>query len=378
MLQRLLRSLDIVPVIVVDDCSVRAGAVEKVAREAGAEYVRLDRNLGPAGARNAGLARVRSPLVAFVDSDCTVPAGWLDGLIGHFADPMVAAVAPRVVTPPTRSWIGRYEAVRSPLDLGRREGRVAPGSRISYVPTAALVLRRSAVTAPCFDETLAAGEDVDLVWRLAAAGWEIRYDPRVEVTHESEVRTLQWLGRRALYGSSAGPLALRHGDAVAPARVPANTAAVWGLAVSGRPLAAALTGVAATGALASRLAGVVDDPVKVATLLSAGGVARSAAPAVAGLGRAWGPLLCISLFVRPLGRVRAAAAAVLAVTWTRGWRSRPRDLDPARYLAARAADELAYGAGVWWGCLQARTLRPLIPVVTGLRPPRRRAADRAR
>jgi hypothetical protein len=32
-----------------------------------------------------------------------------------------------------------------------------------------------------------------------------------------------------------------------------------------------------------------------------------------------------------------------------------------RYTALHIADDLAYGAGLWRGCLHARTLRPLIP-----------------
>jgi hypothetical protein len=40
---------------------------------------------------------VHTDLVVFVDSDCIVPEGWLDVLIGHFSDPLAAGVAPRIV-----------------------------------------------------------------------------------------------------------------------------------------------------------------------------------------------------------------------------------------------------------------------------------------
>src|SRR5579875_3597264 len=127
LLERLLGSLGPVRCVVVDDASIGRAQVEKVTREAGAEYLRLDTRTGPAAARNAGLATVTSPLVAFVDSDCTVPPGWLGPLVAHFADPAVALVAPRVVTPGGRSSLARYEAGRSPLDLGTREGPIGPG-----------------------------------------------------------------------------------------------------------------------------------------------------------------------------------------------------------------------------------------------------------
>jgi mycofactocin system glycosyltransferase len=363
----LLRSLGDSPCVVADDCSLNSGGIEKVARDAGAEYLRLDAHSGPAAARNAGLAGVLSPLIAFVDSDCEVPPGWLDGLVGHFADPKVALVAPRVVTPPGPSWLARYESARSPLDLGPDEGRVAPGTRLSYVPSAAIVVRRAAVAGVCFDERLGAGEDVDLVWRLVEAGWDVRYAPGTEVTHATSLRPAEWLARRALYGSTAGPLARRHGSALAPARVSTVAAATWGLLAARRPVAAVAVAGVSTAMLASRLTGVVDDPLAEATRLSLSGTARSAAPVVAGLARAWGPLLVVAMFVRRLGRWRLAAAGALAVGAARDWASRPAGLDPFRYLTTRVADDLAYGTGLWWGCARARTARPLCPAVATAR-----------
>jgi mycofactocin system glycosyltransferase len=366
-LTRLLRSLGETPCVVVDDCSIRRDDIEKAARDAGAQYLRLDTHSGPAAARNAGMGRVRSPLVAFVDSDCVVPPGWLDGLVGHFADPRVALVAPRIVTPPGPSWLAQYEAARSPLDLGPTEGKVAPGALVSYVPSAAIVVRRAVVAPSCFDERLEAGEDVDLVWRLIEAGWDVRYAPSVEVTHEADLRTTRWLARRALYGSTAGPLAQRHRGAVAPARISLVTAATWGLLLVGQPVAAVAAAGAATAMLAGRLRGVVDDPLAEATRLSAQATARTVIPTVSGIVRAWGPAVVVSLFVRRSGRLRLAAGGALVVAATRDWRSRPAELAPFRYVAARVADDLAYGTGLWWGCWQARTVRPLIPSVTVVR-----------
>ncbi len=367
----LLASLGATACVVVDDCSERGPEIEKVARDAGAEYVRLETHGGPAAARNAGVARVLSPLVAFVDSDCTVPAGWLDELIGHFADPNVALVAPRVVSRGGPTILARYEAARSPLDLGGREGRIAPATRIGYVPSAAVLVRRAAIPGRCFDERLDTGEDVDLVWRLVAAGWDARYVPSVRVTHAPEVRPLAWLARRAAYGSSAGPLGVRHGDAVAPARLSPAVAATWVLVAAGRQAAAAGVVATSTARLASRLTGVVDDPIGAAVRLSVEGTAKSALPTVAGLAHAWGPLLALSLVIPRSRRRRALAAVALAVGATRDWRSRPKDVDPVSYAALRLADDFSYGCGVWWGCWRARTLRPLLPAVTV---PRRRTA----
>ena len=59
---------------------------------------------------------------------------------------------------------------------------------------------------PWFDPALRYGEDVDLVWRLEAAGWRIRYEPDVVVLHDERDR----IARRFWYGTSAAPLARRH------------------------------------------------------------------------------------------------------------------------------------------------------------------------
>src|SRR5436190_15646394 len=71
--------------------------------------VRLASNRGPGGARNAGLARVSTSLVAFVDTDVELPDGWLEPLLRHFADPRVGLVAPRVGTSDLESPVAWYE-----------------------------------------------------------------------------------------------------------------------------------------------------------------------------------------------------------------------------------------------------------------------------
>ena len=75
-----------------------------------------------------------------------------------------------------------------------------PGSPVAYVPTAALVVRRELAT---FDPDLRYGEDVDLVWRLVAAGHEVRYEPRVEVRHREPTGWTAALRRRHRYGTAA-------------------------------------------------------------------------------------------------------------------------------------------------------------------------------
>src|SRR5689334_10602386 len=59
-LARCLHSLSGLDVIVVDDATPEPSPLREVATAAGARYVRLPVNRGPAAARNAGLARASS------------------------------------------------------------------------------------------------------------------------------------------------------------------------------------------------------------------------------------------------------------------------------------------------------------------------------
>ncbi len=243
------------PVVVVDDGSLDGGAVRAACRPVrGVEVVRAPVPGGPASARNRGWRRAHTPVVAFLDAGCAPSPGWLELLLALLDVPGVAAAAPRIVSERGRAPrpLAAYEAVRSRLDMGERAGPVRPGSWVPFVPTAALAVRREALAdVDGFDEALATGEDVDLVWRLHAGGWHVHYCPQVTVGHPCRPGWRPWLAQRVAYGRSAPALAARHGSAVAPAGVSVWSAGVWALAASGRYRAAALAGAATAAAAAS-------------------------------------------------------------------------------------------------------------------------------
>jgi mycofactocin glycosyltransferase len=112
--------------------------------------------------------------------------------------------------------------------------------------------------------------------------------------------------------------------------------------------------------LAHRLRGLVRDPVAVAAKVAGGGTARAAVPALAGIARVWSPLLVLGLLFR---RTRRLAALALLVPALHDRGEEPGSLDVVRYVGLHVADDVAYGAGVWVGCLEARTAVPLLPRV---------------
>jgi mycofactocin system glycosyltransferase len=354
-----------VPVLVVDDGSADPAAQAAVCAAHGARVIRHDTARGPSAARNAGLAAATTPAVAFLDSDCVPVPGWLGVLTAHLADPRLAVVAPRVVALPAdrRGWVSGYEDAVSALDMGAHPAPVAPLTGVSYVPSAALLVRRTALGGG-FDESMQVAEDVDLVWRLAAAGWRVRYEPAARVAHEHPARTADWLRRRAYYGTGAALLAERHGAAVAPVVMSPWSAAAWGMVLlGGRPGAVAAAGVLAVAT--RRLADRLGDPPPVQ--LAAGLVVRGTWSAGRTLARSvtrhhW-PLVVPLLGVRRVRRLAAAAAVVDAVG---AWWPHRRQVGLLRFAAGRRLEDLAYGVGLWRGALRARDPRALLPA----RPPR--------
>jgi mycofactocin system glycosyltransferase len=365
-LDRCLRSVGSrLPVVVVDDASEDPGAIAEVCRRHGARVIRRAANGGAGAARNEALEAVDTELVAFVDSDCTVTEQWIERLVWLFDDPGMAAVAPRVrpergAGALARRALARYSDARSALDMGPDEGEVGPDRLVRYVPTAALVVRRSAL-ASGFDPTLRVGEDVDLVWRMVEAGWHVRYDPSVIVSHRepSSWRTLA--ARRFRYGTSAAALSQRHPGYLAPVELRPWPAAATVAGLCGRPRVAGALVVAAAAVLFGKV-GRRGIPAWLTLRWSA----QAAGWTAVGVGRAAttlaGPAVAVSM-VRGRARRRAVAAAlVLAPPLVEWWRRRP-GIDPVRWAAASIADDVAYGAGVWSGCLRMRSFGPLVPAL---------------
>jgi mycofactocin glycosyltransferase len=351
-------------VVVVDDASADPPGVAEVCARHGAQLIARASNGGPGAARNDAIAAIATDLVAFVDSDCTVTPGWLRGLVWLFDDPDIGAVAPRVrpdrsEPPIAASALARFSDAHSALDMGAVPGEVGPERAVRYLPAAALVVRSTAL-AEGFDTRLRVGEDVDLVWRLLDEGWRIRYEPAVTVHHREPESWPRLLGRRFRYGTSAGPLAVRHPDRLAPVELrPWPTASVVA-ALAGHPWIATALVATPAASLARRLrpGGI---PASLPLRWSAEGTGWT----LVGVGHAattlGGPLLMAGAL---RNRRWAALAALLvtlppAVDW---WKRRP-NLDPLRWIGASVLDDLAYGAGVWVGCVRARSYRPLLPAI---------------
>lgn len=369
--RRLVSALRGIKVVVVDDGSRIplepddfAGAACEV------EVLRHPVSRGPAAARNTGLAASSTNFVAFLDSDVVPRRGWLEALLGHFCDPAVALVAPRVVgLDQGDSPVARYEMIRSALDLGHHEAPVQPYSTVSYVPSAAIICRRAVL---CelggFDEELESGEDVDLCWRLIEAGARLRYEPIALVSHEHRTDLWDWLARKAFYGMSAAPLSARHPDKTAPLVISGMTvvgmllafgnwlgcfASAVGMMVMGRRIATAMS---APETQTSDIARVTGRGLWAAAMQLAAAICR----------HYWPVALLAALLSRRCRRVVLVAAVLDGVV---DWLNRRGSVEEAKpigllsYLMLRRLDDLAYGTGLWTGVMRERNIGPLKPQI---------------
>lgn len=355
-LESLVARLAPLRVVVVDDRS------DPPLMVTGADVIAHHGTAGPGPARNAGLARVTTEFVAFVDADATVDPTDLLRLASLVDDDGTALVAPRVASSDT----GRnrvYEATHSPLDLGPVRALVRPGSRVSYVPAAVLVARTGALRDPGgFDEDLRWGEDVDLVWRTVRAGLACRYEPTVIAEHAPRTTLRGFCAQRFRYGTSAGPLARRHGGSVAPLRTNLAVFAAslawlclwWQVAV---PLTVAVWAWFTVGLGRTGL------PFADRGRIAARALQRAVAHTAGAVRRPWWPIVAAA------APFSARAAIALGVSFgvpvlVGLARHRPRNFP--RWIVLRILDDLTYGTGVWWGAVVARSPRCLMPAVSAM------------
>ena len=244
-----------IPVIIVDDGSP-VPLASLAGLRAGIQVLRHNTSRGPAAARNAGAALVQTPWIAFIDADTMPDDNWIAELRGRISSlegpepalgERVVLAAPRIYPLPGDGLGGWFEQRVCALDLGAAPCDVGIGRTVSYVPSAALLVDTSAFRqVGGFNEEMQVGEDVDLVWRLAAVG-RIRYLPDVQVGHRPRGTLLAALDRRRVYGTSAADLAGRYPGALRHVDVSLWSFGPWLIGIVVHPL----LGVAAAVATAA-------------------------------------------------------------------------------------------------------------------------------
>jgi glycosyltransferase involved in cell wall biosynthesis len=165
-------------------------------------------NLGLSVARNVGVRAASGEIIAFTDSDCVVDEDWLHHLAMAFVGPLCAGVGGPNLTPWEENAIHRCVA-HAP---GHATHILFDAERAEHVPGCNMAFRRSALLqAKAFDPVFrTAGDDVDLIWRLQEAGFEVRYAPGAFVWHHRRSTIGAYLRQQAGYGAAEALLIRKH------------------------------------------------------------------------------------------------------------------------------------------------------------------------
>ena len=186
-------------VIVVDNAS--SDETGAMAKQQGAEHLRLDTRVNWAAANNAGIRAAQGDAVLLLNADCFLEPGFLAAARPHLDEPQVGMVTPKLIRTTggePADHLDAIDCVGMVVDRRRRNnlaghGRPSlayeqPGA--SFGPDGAAALYRrdmladTAVEGNVLDETFEKwAVDVDLAWRAQLLGWKGVYEPSAVAYH---------------------------------------------------------------------------------------------------------------------------------------------------------------------------------------------------
>jgi GT2 family glycosyltransferase len=191
-------------VIVVDDGS--SDATPKIAGAYGFGVIST-KNQGLSSARNVGLSAARGEIVAYTDDDARPDPHWLAYLADTFASTSHGGVGGPNITPPDDGPVAQC--------IGNSPGNpthvLLSGDEAEHIPGCNMAFRRVALEEiggfdPCFR---AAGDDVDLCWRLQRSGWTLGYSPGAMVWHHRRNSIRAYWRQQRSYGRAEAMLEMK-------------------------------------------------------------------------------------------------------------------------------------------------------------------------
>jgi len=165
-------------------------------------------NRGLSAARNLGLEHASGLIVAYTDSDCVVDPDWLTYLAYKFVHGGFVAVGGPNLPPPEESRTAACVAAApggpTHVLLDDEVAEHIPGCNMAFLKTALQEIGG-------FDPIhRAAGDDVDLCWRLQNHGHAIGFSPAAMVWHFRRNTIKAYLAQQMGYGKAEAQLYFKH------------------------------------------------------------------------------------------------------------------------------------------------------------------------
>lgn len=193
-------------VIIVDDGS--ADATAQIAAEFPEFRLIRQPNKGLSVARNVGMQAALGELVAYTDSDCVVDPHWLSFMIRSIIEGSFDACGGPNYAPHEEGWVAGCVAA-SP---GAPCHVLIGADRAEHLAGCNMVFRKAALEAAGgFDpQFTAAGDDVDVCWRLMDAGYVLGYCPSAFVWHFRRNTIKAYYGQQRGYGKAEAALYFKY------------------------------------------------------------------------------------------------------------------------------------------------------------------------
>jgi glycosyltransferase involved in cell wall biosynthesis len=206
-------------ILVIDNGSADGSVA--VARRAGATVIELP-HTPVAEMRNTGAGAAKGTLLAFVDADHILDAGWVAAALETLEDENVTAAGAPYATPGDANWLQRA--------YGRLRPELKGSMQVDWLGSGNLIVRAEAFhRVGGFDTSLETCEDVDLCNRLRLHGFRLIADERLRSVHLGDPATVRavffgelWRGRDNMRVTLRGLLSLR--------ALPSLLIPVWNLA----------------------------------------------------------------------------------------------------------------------------------------------------